>query len=168
MAVLGGRPPPTLPRGRPLMPERRIICADCGTTLADRVQDETPCPSCGSRRRSVTVLTGAAAQTHASVTATAQTVHAVGIPSAEQFGNPTVTVEDAPVLSITGHPAAHVAIVILSPPSEEGGNFLAEVRGPDGELRRLGVGDDVADALLDLVFALLPPDHPLSDGPDHD
>ena len=152
------------------MSNRQIVCADCGTPVTGRAQDQTPCPSCGSSRREVEIRVQVAATSRGRRlrTGAAQTVRPTGIPSGEQVGRPTVTVDPPVTLTVTGEPADHVAELIFSK-RNDAGTLTIEVRD-DGTLTSFYLGDDAVDGLLSLLSTMLPPGHPeretLSDQPD--
>lgn len=58
-----------------------------------------------------------------------------------------------------GPATAHRATFNVSQPDLEG-FFTVTVTNGEGKVITSGYGDDVADALLEMVLALLPPDHP--------
>lgn len=58
-----------------------------------------------------------------------------------------------------GAAVAHRATFSVSEPDSDG-FFTVTVTNGKGDVVTSGYGDDVADALLGMVLALLPPDHP--------
>ena len=95
------------------------------------------------------------AGTTATVTVTAHAGVARGCGTAHDAA---LITESAPA-TVTGESMAHAAIVIFSEPTEDG-VFFAQVQRNDGKVLACGYGDSHIDALLDLIPALLPPDHP--------
>jgi hypothetical protein len=146
------------------MSTRRVTCSACGAALprdfTQTARVREPCPSCGSLKRTVHLsaqgflgLSGSATVVaHADAVAQAQV--------AAQDAHVTTTESVAPTepeLTSTGLEVKHSGQVKWAP--LDNGTWLAEVVSTGGEIKT-GIGDDLSDALLELILYLLPSDHP--------
>lgn len=75
-------------------------------------------------------------------------------------GSATATVKPAgaPATTSVGYPVTHRCIVQIAPTGDHGIIHAEVIRG--GKVIADGMGDSVADALLDLIEYMLPPEDP--------
>lgn len=135
------------------MAEYEVSCAQCGEKLYEptstRRQQLPPCPTCGSQDRAVSVTTGAVV---------------MGAVASLRIGGPVVRPPVSGSARATG--AATVKHIdtthrcTLKWAATDGGLQHVEVLDATGKVLTVGMGDDLIEALLELICLLIPPDHP--------
>jgi len=135
------------------MAEYEVCCAQCGDKLYEPIsrltQQPPPCPTCGSQDRAVSVTTGAVV---------------MGAVASLRIGGPVVRPPVSGSARVTG--AATVKRLnatqrcTLKMAATEGGLQHIEVLDATGNVLTVGMGDDLIEALLELVCLLIPPGYP--------
>jgi hypothetical protein len=133
--------------------DRSVSCSNCGISLDDdpsgSIESRQPCPNCGSLARTINVVVGGAVDLRGR--------GSLEVGGRSAWSSPvTATTLPAPVTSI-GLEATHTAQIKLVPMHD--GTWLVEVTATNGYIKT-GMGDSPADALLDLIAYMLPPDDP--------
>jgi hypothetical protein len=150
-----------------------VRCATCGTVLAEPLPGASddrrpPCPQCGStaRRVEISLEDGVFSQGLARPETIAIRV---GMPSVEAQAEvatvsatayeATVRAEDGKSSTMGLRVAHKVELRFHEAEDVPDRRFYVEVhRG--GEVIACGYGNDEAEAILDLIWVLVPPDHP--------
>jgi hypothetical protein len=150
--------------------QMEVWCAGCGRALDEspgaEIGERQPCPECGTLARNFTVLfeasitpSGSASVNVASEITASGEVGAVALDDAGTATD-TLTVDKRDSAHVLpGQRIGHSGHFYISEPDEAGCSTVT-VSNAHGEVVASGYGSDMVSALLEMITAMLPPDHP--------